>query len=48
MGEIYTEMNRDTCLKLGGVWVDGYRKKNGTYVKGHCSSPKGRKIWMKW
>ena len=30
----------------GKKWVPGYRKKDGTYVRGHCAEIGDKKEWM--
>lgn len=28
--------NMDDCIAYGGEWIRGYRKKDGTRVRGYC------------
>ena len=32
----YFHNNEQFCEELGGIWVPPYKRKDGTYVDGHC------------
>ena len=31
-------MDREECISSGLVWIDGYKRKDGTYVHGYCKN----------